>query len=551
MTDAKVCAEGGAAGGRRERGERVFEGRDLRPVDRWLAETTAGTELSIGCRIDEDLAESYLDTDDGRLLRLGFCLCIAEHGSLAAATLEPIAFGAGSGQGWYESLTLGRGLSLEEEDSLFGSRLRCLKGERPLRRRIEVRSQRQSIEIRSASGAECELALEQMCVSLVGADEQRGVARLTLRAQPAEDPNAMRLVEELAVTCPLQPSTMTRFEAAMTALGLGSPGPPELGPDRVEASQTVAEAAYAVLRRHFRSMLAQEAGTRLGEDAEPLHDMRVAIRRQRAALRLFRESLPPRVIRLRPRLRRIASVLGQVRDLDVHLATLEECKKDLESQEHVALEVLCERLVRSRELARRKMLRTLDGPRCLQLFQSMTRLLSSGPARRFAPGRSPICLQAPELIRKRYGQVMTLARKIDARSTVTDFHRLRIRCKALRYALEFHSDLYGKSAQRMIRSLAVLQELLGEHQDVNVAARWLRGLIEQRRARLGAPAAFVAGRLAERYERRARRLRRKFPERLKPLTGRSWSRLQETMQRKAVAAAVTSLHGRPNRKASS
>ena len=39
------------------------------------------------------------------------------------------------------------------------------------------------------------------------------------------------------------------------------------------------DVAYVVLRRNLTAMLAHEPGTRLGEDAEHLHDMRVATRR--------------------------------------------------------------------------------------------------------------------------------------------------------------------------------------------------------------------------------------------------------------------------------
>ena len=41
-------------------------------------------------------------------------------------------------------------------------------------------------------------------------------------------------------------------------------------------------------------MLAHEPGVRLGEDPEELHDMRVATRRLRAALKLYKKVLPRR-----------------------------------------------------------------------------------------------------------------------------------------------------------------------------------------------------------------------------------------------------------------
>ena len=54
------------------------------------------------------------------------------------------------------------------------------------------------------------------------------------------------------------------------------------------------ELAFAVLRRQLGVVRAKEPGTRLGEDPEELHDMRVATRRLRAALSLFAGVLPVR-----------------------------------------------------------------------------------------------------------------------------------------------------------------------------------------------------------------------------------------------------------------
>ena len=54
------------------------------------------------------------------------------------------------------------------------------------------------------------------------------------------------------------------------------------------------EVAFAVVRRQLAVLAAKEPGTRLGEDPEELHDMRVATRRLRAALSFFAGVLPVR-----------------------------------------------------------------------------------------------------------------------------------------------------------------------------------------------------------------------------------------------------------------
>ena len=86
----------------------------------------------------------------------------------------------------------------------------------------------------------------------------------------------------------------------------------------IVSDDTMDEAARKTLLFHFERMLKHESGTREGEDAEELHDMRVATRRMRAALRVFdgyvdRAAVKPYL----KALRRTGRTLGTVRDLDV------------------------------------------------------------------------------------------------------------------------------------------------------------------------------------------------------------------------------------------
>ena len=92
----------------------------------------------------------------------------------------------------------------------------------------------------------------------------------------------------------------------------------------VLADDHLAEAGRKVLRFHLARMVAREAGTREGADAEELHAMRVATRRQRAAWRVFGDAFDPkRTARHRRRLRLVAADLGAVRDLDVLIESIE------------------------------------------------------------------------------------------------------------------------------------------------------------------------------------------------------------------------------------
>ena len=75
----------------------------------------------------------------------------------------------------------------------------------------------------------------------------------------------------------------------MLARGYVIPTRVNLGPTEVIGQSTIGALADAVVRRQLGALLEHEAGTRLGEDPEELHDMRVATRRLRAALDVFAE----------------------------------------------------------------------------------------------------------------------------------------------------------------------------------------------------------------------------------------------------------------------
>ena len=104
----------------------------------------------------------------------------------------------------------------------------------------------------------------------------------------------------------------------------------ELATDMVEQAGRVApddawaDAARKLLRRHLIRMLERESATRAG-DVLALKQMRVATRRMRATWRVFGTAFAGRHARdFDVSLRRVAGLLGAVRDLDVLLETVEK-----------------------------------------------------------------------------------------------------------------------------------------------------------------------------------------------------------------------------------
>jgi len=293
----------------------------------------------------------------------------------------------------------------------------------------------------------------------------------------------------------------------------------------IDPSLSVGEVACAVMRRNLEAFVAREPGTRLGEDPEELHDMRVASRRLRAAIVLFQEALPVRAVRLRDELGWVAEALGAVRDLDVQLEQLESWSKRDNGVNPTALAALRDLFDRERSDARGELLKVLDSPRYARLLDGAFKLLEGGPLRRSHASRAPIAVAGAALLRRRYRAVTRAGDRIGEEAPAGDYHRLRIRCKRLRYALEFLVDVYPDGTGPLIRRLVDLQTLLGMRQDADVAVRRLAALATREGGSLPAPTVFAMGMVAERYAQQGRELRARFPKVYGKVRGRPWKEL--------------------------
>lgn len=267
--------------------------------------------------------------------------------------------------------------------------------------------------------------------------------------------------------------------------------------------------------KRLRSLLRHEPGTRSGEDIEDLHQMRVAVRRIRAALKSARPLLDAAwADGLRAELGRLGRALGPSRDLDVMIARLAREVATLPPAERAAGGVLVGHLEQERVVVRRAMTAELDDPR----FDALVRRLVDAVGEPFP--EPPAGVARPELI----DLVRAEARKLDkaVRRAGDDppdmtLHDLRIRTKRLRYTGELVEPAMrtpngkrtsaAKAVRKTVKAAAGLQEVLGDHQDACVAEHRIRRLLDDLGEAPDAHVVFVGGRLVERERARAEWLR--------------------------------------------
>jgi CHAD domain-containing protein len=532
-----------------------FDALDLRPVERWLATlpmlSFAGDgQLTITAlaRPPRRMIDSYLDTEDWRMARAGFVLRTRRRGRFDEITLKDMQPAQEGG--------LRRRLEATEDlpdagvaslgpDGPVGRRVHAVAGRRSVRQVLQVRTRRRPFVLRVGGVDAAELALDDTMIVVGNGQRPMQLRRVEVEVLPEWQDVLEPIVRQLQAACGLQPATLSKFEAGLLAMGAEIPGPPDLGPTEVGADLSLGDLAYAVLRRQLAVLRAKESGTRLGEDPEELHDMRVATRRLRAALDFFAEVLPVRAGVFRTELGWMAAALGAVRDLDVQLEALGAMSEAVVawgdvfgSDDHDPLSDLCSLLERARGAARADMLVALDSVRWDRLVNGMSTMVRQGPLRRSAAARLPATVAVPDLVGARHAAVMKAARRAKRSGVAADFHRVRIRCKRLRYSLEFTGELYDGRTSRYIRRLTGLQNQLGLMQDAEVAAARLAELAIGD-AQLPAPTIFVMGTVAEHHRRDLRRQLRRLPDDLSRVAGRQWRDLAAAMdQRREQARAL-------------
>lgn len=447
----------------------------------------------------------YVDTDDLRLARWG---CSLRHRQ---------------GEGWTLKLPPTHvGLMLVRVEHPFDGDVRhvpeqavdlvaaYVRGE-PLRPVVRLRTVRRRIELRDPTGEPVgEVVDDEISVM----DGSRVAARFreveveALATMPDATVDAIvnRLVAEGA-------SPTDGTPKYLQALGARAAAPPEvvvpdLGPDASVQELVRGTIAASVVR-----LLQHDAGVRLGEDIEDVHQARVATRRLRSDLRTFREVLDPEWdSALRGELGWLGGELGTVRDLDVQLARLRARVAELPEQDRPVAERLVEGVVRRREEAREVLLGSMRSERYPALLD---RLVGAADEPAVLPdvAAAPAAMVLGTVMDRPWKHLRNALDGLPDDAPDADLHLARIRTKRVRYGAEALTPVFGKPARRFARRAAALQEVLGEHQDAVVAQAWLREA-----ATGGARRAFVAGELAMLEQRAAAESRAAWRAAWKPLS---------------------------------
>lgn len=446
-----------------------------------------------------EVRDLYLDTPDYRLLRRGFQLRVRTGEDQWLATLK--SRGIASEEGIYHRL--------EIEEPLAAARLPASIDELPaaidaaiaeivdkhttLTPICSIDQTRRVREVTAQTPGR--KRQESAVIGLLSLDEMRirqhAEGSTVARAWEIEiELTAGTGLAELQVLADrfigvygLTPSADSKLERALSIISRHPADAPESW-EGLHIKMQMGEACRMIWHEQFMRMLLNEAGVRYANDPEYVHDARVAIRRARAAARIYRDYFKPKAVRkYLKRLRRTAELLGAVRDLDVAIGKLQNYQQKTKKQSAGDLQATLDQWLARRGAAQRALVEWLDSREYADFVADFLHFCRT-------PGAGIVDLQpeagapvvpfqvrhvVPTLLLSNFDQVRAYEVWFEGADEVPveTLHRLRIACKYLRYNLEFMAGLLGPECAAIIALLRRLQDDLGDLNDAVVSSHLL------------------------------------------------------------------------------
>lgn len=340
--------------------------------------------------------------------------------------------------------------------------------------------------VQLSAGSLIEVAVDQGAITAGGASAPVSEVELEVRSGRPEAmlDFAMTLVQQVPG---LRLEPRSKAERGYALAERRPEAPVKARSPTLDPSMPSARALHAIVFACVAQLQANEAGVLAGRDVEYLHQARVATRRLRSALTVFRPGFPRAVFEeVVGELRWLDGSLGPARDWDV-FTTCTLPRVALAFPADASLHALAEQAQRLRGEANARAAEALRSARYTLLLLKLTGVFYRQPwlavadEDAAATRATPLTQFAGDVLSRRHRRVTRTGRRLvhgDAQHETdhADLHQLRIAIKKLRYAAEFFSTLYDRKVKAYTSALAALQDLLGGLNDAATVERLCEAL---------------------------------------------------------------------------
>jgi inorganic triphosphatase YgiF len=454
----------------------------------------------------------YFDTDKHKLRKKGLMLRVRRVGNRYVQTIKATGNSALFERAEWEGevasempdLRLARGTALEPLLSdKFCRRLQPIFETRVRRTTYPVADGKRDIALTLDKG------------KIATGRRSEPLCEIELELKRGNGTELFDLARELTSALPAQLAIKSKSERGYELLEDEEVAATKGAPIHLSAGSSTREGFKAIGRACLKQIIGNEPAL-LAADPEGVHQMRVGLRRLRAAMSLFADILQdPQTAALKDELRWLAGELGPARELDVLVARVVVPVKRRHPQ-LAGVSSLSRELTAQREAALARAQNAVRSARFRALTLEVAAWLETGQWTRPQDdlirdrGEVAIEISAAEQLTRRFRKIRKRGKAL-ARLDARRRHRLRIQAKKVRYAAEFFADLFpGRKAarrrRRFLSALETVQDDLGDLNDIAVHEDRITAIANEggrsRRRRSSPKRAFAAGLLSGREDAR-------------------------------------------------
>lgn len=452
---------------------------------------------------EERLVSIYFDTAKHKLARNGLSLRVRHDGDKRLQTIKFEGSGGSFKRGEWEHEIKGDVPDLRKVRGTPLAPLLTQNVKRSLKPIFETRVHRTKIPV-SKDGSRIEVAFDTGQVR--AGRKSASISELELELKRGNADEVFKLAHEIANVAPAKLALKSKSERGYDLIEGKAAQAVTAEKIKLQRGTSTADAFRIIGRSILRHITANEPMVQRS-DSEGVHQVRVGLRRLRAAISLFSKLFGDKQTeRIKSELEWLeARELAPARDLDVYeRGTVEPLRRAAPATR--GMKELEEVLASRRAAAFAKAKAVLDSPRYNFLLLDTLQWLEIGDwakrSRRY--GNRPIERFAADILARRTKRVTKKAkrlRELDPRRR----HKLRIAVKKLRYASDFFGHIFtGQKAKKHLSGfearLADLQDRLGALNDIKVHQKLARKLVAGKPTAKLRARAFAAGIASDREQ---------------------------------------------------
>jgi len=426
----------------------------------------------------ENLKATYFDTPSHALRKKGVILRIRKSGDdvLVLGMKAPGAAGDGP---FHRKEVEVNSPSLKPDITLFGKGtekfLKRIIGDQPVAPKFKMQFKRQSGLVKTGSSV-IEIAVDQG--QILSGKMRVPVAEVELELVSGNKLDLLDLAIRLAKDFSLRLDFVSKAEKGFRALLKEKPLPVKAEAIKPKALATFDGAVKSIISNTLAHFVANWACLRETDEPESIHQMRIALRRMRCGLSVFKRALPNAGLgALRDDAGRLASAFGPVRNADaIRISVLQGplASADCPENSDTLRSVMEKRRIAAHASAHSE----IESLAATSFVLNVQGLLAHGDWREGAKPK----MRTRKFFKAELSRLRARVLKRGKAAGVSDQarHKLRIAIKNLRYGVDFF-DLFGNGKRRQVykKRMSALQDVLGVRNDIVVARIYLKELREE------------------------------------------------------------------------